>query len=149
MSKNKLVSFIQNMSYTLVSNVISLIISIITILIVPRYVGVETYGYYQLYIFYINYVGVSFIGWCDGIYLREGGKQYDELDKPVYSSQFFCLLTYEILFYTIFFLSSTFIVDEINKRFVVGYTCIAAVAICLRWFIVFIQDKRVCDCKCF
>lgn len=138
MANSKLVGFIKNMSYTLGSNIISLVLSVITVLIVPRYVGVETYGYYQLYIFYINYVGTSFIGWCDGIYLREGGKHYRDLNKPVYSSQFRYLMIYEVLFFTALLCSSLFLVGDTNKNFVIGYTCIAAVAVCLRWFIVFI-----------
>ena len=88
MAESKLLHVMRNISYTFMSNVIHLLISTVTVLIIPKFVGVETYGYYQLYLFYISYAGVAYFGWCEGIYLREGGKYYSELDKGQYSAQF-------------------------------------------------------------
>ena len=126
------------MSYTVGSNLLSVLIGAIMVLIVPKLVGVEAYGYYQLYIFYINYVGVSFIGWCDGIYLREGGKYYNDIDKPLYSAQFRMLGLFEIFIYSLLFAVFMFIVTDGNKQYVIGCTCVVAVGMCLRWFITFI-----------
>lgn len=120
------------------SNILSLIISAVLILAIPKLVGVETYGYYQLYLFYINYVGVLYFGWCDGIYLRLGGKYYKDLDKPLYSTQFRLLGLIEIIIYLCIFLCSLMFVKDINKHFVIGAVCVAAVGMCLRWFITFI-----------
>lgn len=104
----------------------------------PKLVGVETYGYYQLYLFYTNYVGVLYFGWCDGIYLRLGGKYYKDLDKSLYATQFRLLGIVEIIIYITIYICSLFIVKDINKHFVIGCTCVAAVGMCLRWFITFI-----------
>ncbi len=138
MAKSKLIDFIKNLSYTFVSNILSLIISAVLVLVIPKLVGVETYGYYQLYIFYTSYVGVLYFGWCDGIYLRLGGKYYKDLDKPLYSTQFRMLGLMEIIIYLCIFLGSLVFVKDINKHFVIGAVCIAAVGMCLRWFITFI-----------
>ena len=138
MAKSKLIDFIKNLSYTFVSNILSLIISAVLVLVIPKLVGVETYGYYQLYIFYTGYVGVLYFGWCDGIYLRLGGKYYKDLDKPLYSTQFRLLGLMEIIIYLCIFLGSLIFVKDINKHFVIGAVCIAAVGMCLRWFITFI-----------
>lgn len=138
MAKSKLIDFIKNLSYTFVSNILSLIISAVLILVIPKLVGVETYGYYQLYLFYMNYVGVLYFGWCDGIYLRLGGKYYKDLDKPLYSTQFRLLGLMEIIIYLCIFLGSLVLVKDINKHFVIGAVCVAAVGMCLRWFITFI-----------
>lgn len=138
MSKSKLIDFIKNLSYTFVSNILSLIISAVLILVIPKLVGVEVYGYYQLYIFYTSYVGVLYFGWCDGIYLRLGGKYYKDLDKPLYSTQFRLLGLMEIIIYLCIFLGSRVLVKDINKHFVIGAVCVAAVGMCLRWFITFI-----------
>ena len=136
--KNKITDFIKNFSYTFTSNIVSLFISTIVVLIIPKLVGVETYGYYQLYTFYTSYVGVLYFGWCDGIYLRLGGKYYKDLDKPLYSTQFRLLGLMEIIIYFCIFLGSIIFIKDINKRFVIGMVCIAAVGMCLRWFITFI-----------
>lgn len=138
MAESKLIDFVKNLSYTFVSNILSLIISAVLILAIPKLVGVETYGYYQLYLFYINYVGVLYFGWCDGIYLRLGGKYYKDLDKPLYSTQFRLLGLIEIIIYLCIFLCSLMFVKDINKHFVIGAVCVAAVGMCLRWFITFI-----------
>ena len=68
MAKKKITDLVKNMSYTVGSNVLTTFIGAIMVLIVPKLVGVESYGYYQLYLFYTSYVGVSYLGWCDGIY---------------------------------------------------------------------------------
>ena len=90
-------AFFKNISYTLGSNVLSFIISVIAVLVVPRFLGVELYGYFQLYIFYINYIGFFHFGWADGIYLRYGGAYYDELDRHKMSGQFWGLFFFEAL----------------------------------------------------
>ena len=138
MPSSRLVDFFKNISYTFTSNIIYMIINATIILVLPKFIGVEQYGYYQLYIFYTNYVGVLYFGWCDGIYLREGGKYYNNLNKPLYSTQFRLLGLCEVIIYMLIFVSSLFIVDDENKHFVIGCTCVVAVAMCLRWFITFI-----------
>ena len=80
--KKKLFSIIKNFSYSLTSNLISFIISALVVLIIPRIIGVEDYGFWQLYLFYSSYIGFLHFGWNDGIYLRYGGEEYEELDKP-------------------------------------------------------------------
>ena len=70
---NKALDFIKNFSYTLSSNLLSLVISTLVVLIIPKLIGVEEYGYWQLYIFYTSYIGFLHFGWNDGIYLRYGG----------------------------------------------------------------------------
>jgi O-antigen/teichoic acid export membrane protein len=89
--------FIRNFSYTLSSNLISLVISTLVVLVIPKLIGVEEYGYWQLYLFYSAYVGFLHFGWSDGIYLRYGGKEYDKLNKPLFFSQFYMLVTLQIL----------------------------------------------------
>ena len=138
MARSKLLNFAKNVSYTVSSNIIGLLISAITVFIVPKLVGVEEYGYYQLYLFYISYVGVSYLGWCDGIYLRIGGKYYKDLDKPLYSTQFWLLGLFELVVYSVIFGISCLVSTDANRHFVVICTCVVAIAMCLRWFITFI-----------
>ena len=42
--------------------------------------SVNDFGYWQLFIFYTSYVGFFHFGFNDGIYLLNGGKNYDELN---------------------------------------------------------------------
>ena len=80
-------SLIRNLIYAFSAQGISLILSVLMSMIVPKLLGVEDYSYWQLFIFYIGYVGFSHFGLTDGIYLRLGGSVYEELDYVKYKTQ--------------------------------------------------------------
>lgn len=67
---------------------VSLLVSLIMSLLVPKVLGVATYGYWQLFIFYVSYSGFFHFGLDDGVYLLEGGKTREEIDKRLVNSQF-------------------------------------------------------------
>ncbi len=122
-------SFIKNMSYTISSNLISLIISTLVVLIVPKLIGIEEYGYWQLYIFYTSYVGFLHFGWNDGIYLRFGGEEYNNLDKRLFYSQFIELLGSQLFIAILIWLGSYFLVEDINRGFILQMVAIAMVLV--------------------
>lgn len=131
-------SFIKNFSYTLSSNLISLIISTLVVLVVPKLIGVEKYGYWQVYLFYTSYVGFMHLGWIDGIYLRYGGKDYKELDKKVFFSQFYMLLiTQVIIAGVILFLGEIFQAPG-DKQFIFQMTAICLIISNMRYMLIFI-----------
>lgn len=136
--KSKLVDFAKNISYSFFSNILSALISAAITLIIPKLINVEHYGYYQLYLFYASYVGVSYLGWCDGLYLRKGGQYYEEIDKPLHCTQFWLLGLFEAVFYMVLIVAAFFLVSDTEKRFVLACVCVAAIGMCLRWFITFL-----------
>ena len=77
----------KNFFFVAVANLLTFGISALTTFFVPRYLGVENYGYFQLYVFYITYAyaGVLHFGWVDGILLRYGGDYYENLNKRRFS----------------------------------------------------------------
>lgn len=90
----KLKKILKNISFAITSNLISLIVSTLVILIIPKIIGVYEYGIWQIFIFYNSYVGLLHFGWIDGIYLRYGGQVYEQLDKKKLHNQliFFFIL---------------------------------------------------------
>lgn len=70
---------LKNFYYVISSNLVSLIVSILVVIVVPKLIGVREYGYWQLFTFYASYFGVLSLGWWDGIYLEYGGHKLDEL----------------------------------------------------------------------
>ena len=82
---------IKNLSYSVVANGTNTLVSLILVLFVPKILGVKEYSYWQLYLFYASYVGFFHFGWADGVYLKFGGKKYEELDKGYFHSQFWLL----------------------------------------------------------
>lgn len=114
----KAIDFIKNFSFTLSSNLINLLISSLVILIVPKLIGVEEYGYWQLYLFYSTYVGLLHFGWNDGIYLKLGGERYKNLNKNLYFSQFYMLLFFQIAVAVVVLIIANVYVNDLNKIFI-------------------------------
>lgn len=106
-------TLLSNFSYTITSNLLQMFVSIITVLILPKVIGVADYGFWQLYLLYVTYVSVIQMGWCDGVYLRYGGRDYYELDRKLLSSQFWYLIVfYLVLSTSILTFLNYFIVDQ-------------------------------------
>ncbi len=113
--------------YSVSANVTGMLVSIILALIVPKLMGIEQYGYWQLYSFYVTYVGFFHFGWADGIYLRYGGKYYDELDKYLMHSQYWLLASLEILISLGIALFAIIFIKDSNRTIILiasGLNCI-------------------------
>ncbi|MGC3850734.1 lipopolysaccharide biosynthesis protein [Limosilactobacillus reuteri] len=72
-------SFLSGILQAVFSNGFSTISQIFLILIVPRFITPTSYSYWQLYIFYISYVGILHFGWIDGMYLQLGGEKLENI----------------------------------------------------------------------
>lgn len=114
----KLRPILTNFSYVIVSNLLTVLVSSIVVLILPKIMGVEEYGYWQLYIFYLSYVGFLHFGWIDGIYLRYGGLDYNELEKDTFFSQFMLLTLYLTLLSCILLIGIPIFIRESSLKFV-------------------------------
>ena len=104
--------------YSLSSNIISFIASFLVTFIVPRFLSVEQYGYFQLFVFYIGYIGFAHFGWMDGILLRYGGKYYDELNKIEVKTQLILCSILELVFCIVICLASVMCDAESDKKFI-------------------------------
>ena len=78
------------------SNMIKLLAGILVGILLPKIVSVRDYGYYKTFTLYASYIVLFRLGFPDGIYLKYGGKSYNELEKNrfrVYSLFFLVLET--------------------------------------------------------
>lgn len=87
-----------NFSVALIAQVITLLTSFITALVVPKILGVTEYGYWQLFVFYSNYIGFFYFGLNDGVYLIHGGEARDRIDKKGIASQFQLMTIAHLIF---------------------------------------------------
>ena len=76
-----------NLAYAVIAQGIGLLSSILTSLVLPKFLGVEDYAYWQLFLLYSSYSGFALLGLNDGIYLRLGGKRYFEVDHGELKAQ--------------------------------------------------------------
>lgn len=117
--KSKATNFFRNFSYAIISNIVSLTVSTLAIFIIPKLIGVEEYGYWQLYIFYALYVGFFHFGWNDGIYLRYGGESYKNLDKGLFFSQFYSLFFFQSIIAILISTFSFVVLNDENRVFII------------------------------
>lgn len=138
MLNDRALRFVKNFSYTIASNLITMIVSTLVVFIIPKLLGVEEYGYWQLYLFYSAYVPFLQFGWSDGVYLRYGGKEYEELDKSLFFSQFIMLFTFQCIIAVVMLVLSDLFVLDINKLFIIRMTAIYLVLINTRYLFIYI-----------
>lgn len=78
-------AILKRISYTFLANLVSLGVSIFMVMIVPKFLSVEDYGLWQLFLFYYSYVGFLAFGLEDGIYLRFAGYDLQRLDLKLFA----------------------------------------------------------------
>lgn len=118
---------ISNVKVAFLAQGVSMALSATQSLIVPKLLGVEEYGYWQLYIFYVGYVGFFHFGLNDGVYLLKGGESRSIIDKISVNSQFVFSLVYETL--TALCILAIGIVGDFDKSrtFVIACTAVCLV----------------------
>ena len=97
---------------------IGFVVSIIMSLLVPKVLSVEQYGYWQLFIFYSSYSGFFLFGLCDGIYLLNGGKSRDEIDRRDINSQYAVGLVMQAVIAVVIVVLAAFTTSDENRFFV-------------------------------
>lgn len=107
----------KNMIVSVAAQAVTLLVSFILYLVVPRYVSEYTYSYWQMYMLYIAYVGVLHFGLLDGLVLRYGAYDYNELDRSRIRSQFMMLLFMLSCFAVLLGVTSLFVFEG-ERRFV-------------------------------
>lgn len=135
---SKLKTILANFSYVIVSNLLTVLVSSIVVLILPKIMGVEEYGYWQLYIFYLSYVGFLHFGWVDGIYLRYGGLEYSDLEEETFFSQFLMLLLYLTIVSAIILIGIPFFITDSNSQFVYSLLTLTMWITNLRFLFIYI-----------
>lgn len=125
--KDSVKNVLHKLYYSISANLINFIVSLFISFILPKFLGVEEYGYWQLYIFYVGYVGFFHFGHVDGIYLRYGGKYYNDLDKALMHSQYWLLMFIEFFIFIGFYIYSMTASDSMSRAIVLfstGLNCI-------------------------
>lgn len=86
-------TFKKNIVLSVTAQLISISVGFILNLIVPKFISVEQYGYWQMYVLYVSYVGIAHLGLLDGFLLRYSEYDFDCLNKERIRGQFKFLLS--------------------------------------------------------
>ena len=137
-SSNKVISLLKDFFYALISNGLTFVISAVMALLLPKFLSVEDFGFYQLYIFYMTYASIFAFGWPDGIYLRIRGKSIDNIDNRTYGTQFYLFTIFEVFVYIILVVFAGLLESDLNKLIVLKLCCISGFIFCVRLFLNYI-----------
>ncbi|MGH0949607.1 lipopolysaccharide biosynthesis protein [Bacillus mycoides] len=115
---------IKNIFYAFMAQGISLLLSITMSLIVPKFLGVEEYSYWQLYVFYVGYVGFFHLGLNDGIYLRLGGEKYEQINYSLVGTQLKLSIVFQSVFSCSVIAATSIFMGDPNRRFILIFAAI-------------------------
>lgn len=135
---NNFKKIFKNFYYALSSNLFNLIISVLIVLVLPKYLGIIQYGYFQLYIFYSSYLGFLQFGWNDGIYLRYAGESIEKLKNINIRKQFNLLLISQLLFSCLIFIYGFFYSNDESKGIIMICLALSLVPIGCRAMFLFL-----------
>lgn len=88
-------------------------------LLVPKILGIEEFGYWQLFVFYTSYVSFFQLGLNDGIYLQHGGEGRDEIDKSLIRSEFEMGVGYQLAIALVIAAYGFFYGEDAGRAFVI------------------------------
>jgi len=84
--------FIRDVGAFSLSNVVAFALGFVQAFLVPKYLSIESYGYWKLFTLYVAFAGLLHLGFADGVYLRWAGKDLTEFGKEIPRALRFLLL---------------------------------------------------------
>lgn len=131
-----LLNTLKNIAYSFGANLTSLCISIFMVMFVPKFLSVDDYGLWQLFLFYFSYLGFLHFGWEDGIYLRYVGKNYNDLDQKTFAGQFYGIIVLQIVLAVLVSSIGQILVSDPLRR---------TALICAVWLAPFVNFNNLCN----
>lgn len=128
----------KNLSFALFAQLLATAFSVLMYLLVPKVMGTESYGYWQLYLLYTNYSGFFHLGLCDGVYLRLGGRDFNSLNYSLLGTQLKFLTIILVSLTSLFYFLTFFFHLPSERRFVILFFVIYTIFYCIHNFLGFI-----------
>lgn len=113
----------KNYFLVLIAQAITLLIGIIKIIFIPYILGVDSFGYWQMYLLYVGYLGVLSLGFNDGIIIKYGSFTMENLPKGRLKGSLLLFLAMQMFFIILLLIITTFESNDIKQTvflFVIG-----------------------------
>ena len=121
-------SIVKNIIGVTVGNISTIAAGIVVGFLLPKILPIEDYGWYKTFTLYMTYVGFFSLGIIDGIVLKYGGYDYDELDKAHFRSFFKWYLLVHVFFACCVNLISI-LLDDSNLRIILLFISVNMIAV--------------------
>ena len=113
---------LKNILKVVFGNMSAIISGIFVGFVLPKIISVNDYGFYKIFTLYFNYIGVLSMGIIDGIVLKYGKFNYDELDRKAFRAYFAWYSVINAIFTFIMLLVSIFTRD-LDYKFIFLMLC--------------------------
>lgn len=100
-----------------ISNLITLFSNVVLSLLIPKVLGVEDYGLYKIFTLYIGYVSLLHFGFVDGVVLKFGGRNYNDLNKSEMQNYFSFFFITEIIVSLLVLITGVLVISK-QYRFI-------------------------------
>ena len=131
---------LKNIYYTLGANILTFLMGIITAFVIPKSILTNDYAYIKIFAFYITYVGISHLGFLDGIYIKYGAYDYKDIPKERFRGYFKYLLSLQIIESIILIMIVSALNIDSDRSFIMVLTIINMVIMNLTTFFAFIHQ---------
>ncbi len=115
--KNK---FIENMIHVFGASILSILTGLVSGFLLPKFLDINNYAYYKLFSFYCGYVGILHFGLIDGIFVKFGNYDYNELPKKKFRALLKLFLIMQIGLSILLFGGLLLLGGDYNRIFVIG-----------------------------
>lgn len=95
-------TFFQNILFSFTAQIVQLLLSFCITIFLPQILSIKGFSFWQLFIFYTQYAAFFHLGLVDGIYLREGGKKYSDLNYLSLGFQQRILFIIDLFFFIVY-----------------------------------------------
>lgn len=113
---------LKNILKVVFGNMTAIISGVFVGFVLPKIISVSDYGFYKIFTLYFSYIGVLSMGIIDGIVLKYGKYNYEELDRKSFRSYFAWYALINFFFSVILFVIAV-CAKDIDYQFVLLMLC--------------------------
>ncbi|EOU1714853.1 capsular biosynthesis protein [Clostridium perfringens] len=121
-------NFKKNILRIFSANFLTMISGILIGFIIPSILSVDSYAYLKTYTFYLSYIGLLHLGFIDGMYIKYGGKELENLDKSELKLEHITFIIIQFIITIIFIIISFYKRDMIIFLFAISIIPVNTVA---------------------
>lgn len=113
---------LKDLMYAFSANFLNFLMGFVTGFIIPKFLGIDDYAYLKVFTFYVTYVGVSHLGFLDGIYIKYGAYDYKDLPREKFRGYVRFLVLFQIIEAILLFVLTFIFIGNENRVIIVLFT---------------------------
>lgn len=111
-------SHVKNFIGVVLSNISTILSGVFIGIVIPKLLSVEGFGFYKTFTLYVTYIGIFSFGIIDGIVLKFGGEDFEELEKKRFRTYFKWFILVNSMIAILIFVISQLFISDINNKFI-------------------------------